>query len=184
MKSLENTDFIGYHLSSDEPVLFEMNVPMDKKHITDFNYFCYRKRNRKTFILNAVIGIISIILGTAAGSSISVLLGVLVIAYPYISLGLASAKSMENAYSAGNGDNYRFYSDRLADRSNFSLEVVPYSFILDAYETEDYFFIFISSNKAFIIPKNCFVWGDPTGFRIMLSEKLWNRFQVLMRKGR
>lgn len=180
---MDNTNYFERYFTSGEPVFFELNVPMDKKHIIDYNNFGYRIKNRKIFLLNAVTGAVCILLGALAGSSFTVILGVLCIALPYISLRSASVRSLENAYCMGNGDNYRFYADYFADRSNFSLEVMPYELVAEAFETEDYFFIFQTSNKAYIIPKYCFIYGDPLSFRAMLSEKLGSRFHIKTRKG-
>ncbi len=171
-------DYIGLAISSDEPAMFEVNAPMNKKFYYDFGVFHHTKNKNGMFIANVIIGILLILTGITARSFFSVIFGVVCIAFTYIVINKSASDSMKNAYHMGHSDIFRFYGDYFVNRDYFSLSVIPYGILTEAHETQEYFFLYISSGRAFVIPKGCFVSGFPEGMRNLLSEKLGNRFKV------
>ncbi|MCM1578552.1 MAG: YcxB family protein [Ruminococcus sp.] len=177
MDSNNSIDYIGAAMSSHEPAVFEATVPIDKGHINNFQKFNYVHKQRGTFIFNTVIGILCMLLGVLAGSVVTMILGVMCIALPFVLFNKSSGDSVKNAYSYGQRDIFRFFGDYFTDRDCYSLSVIPYEIITEAHETAEYFFLYITSGKAFVIPKTCFTLNTPEEMSRMLAARLGERFR-------
>ncbi len=180
-----NEAYIDRYVNTDEPVLFETNAPMLDKHIEDFNRFAYAKRNKAMQIINIILtvilgiqAIILLILGDFIWAFICVAMTVFMAITPKRIIRKAVASSTNNAYHNGNINNYKFYQNCLVNKDNFTISAIPYEIIVDAYETDEYFFLFISKVQAHIIPKNSFVYNSPAEMRKLLTMKLGSRFIV------
>ena len=173
------------HTGSSEPVLFETNAPIDKKHFYDFNIFNYTKRDPVLFYILLISGAFLILLSfiTFAAHLIrsgicGVLMGIFAILFIFFMSKIIAANSFKSPFTNGNIENYRFYREHFVCSNHFTVSVIPYNIITDAHETEEYFFLYISKNDAHIIPKNSFIISTPQEMRVMLSMNLGNRFTV------
>lgn len=180
-----NEAYIDRYLNTDEQVLFETNAPILDKHIEDFNRFTITQRNASSqvvsIILTVIFGIESLILLFVG----SYLWAIFCIAMMVINLTSRSriikksvASTNHNAYHNGNINNYKFYQNCLVNKDNFTISALPYDIIVDAHETDEYFYLFISKVQAHIIPKDSFVYNTPQEMRKLLTMKLGNRFIV------
>lgn len=182
---MDTINYVERFLHTDEPVLFETNALMDKKHTEDFNKFNYTKRNAAIFIVSLIVGIFGIlgalasaVLGEFSKGSISMLCGILCIGFPFMNIKKAASDSMKNGYHYGNINNYKFYQEYFVNTDFFTISIIPYNIVVDAHETDEYFFLYISKHQAHVIPKYSFVINTPDEMRKMLTIKLGNRFIV------
>lgn len=182
---MDTINYVERFLHTDEPVLFETNALMDKKHSEDFQKFTYTKRNTAAFTFNLIVGVLSILCGfawLASGnlleSVISMLVGIFCIGLPFMNIKKAASDSMKNGYHYGNINNYKFFQEYFVNTDFFTISIIPYNIVVDAHEIDEYFFLYISKFQAHIIPKNSFVMNTPEEMRKMLTIKLGNRFTV------
>ena len=180
-----NEAYIDRYLNTDEPVLFETNSPILEKHYVDFNKFNFTKRNTATFAVNiilCVISIMGIIISLTEKDYVSavvyVVCAVAIMMFPFVMFKKGAAPALNNGYHNGNINNYKFYQNCLINKDNFTISAIPYDIIVDAHETDEYFYLFISKVQAHIIPKNSFVYNTPQEMRKLLAMKLGNRFIV------
>ncbi|MGN1102022.1 MAG: YcxB family protein [Huintestinicola sp.] len=176
-------NFIEHYLNTEEPVLFEAAVTKDIKMYQDFDNFNYRKRQTAAFVINLVamifsiiIGLLCIILGKALTGVFLIALGVVCFVFPKLQLNKSSAEESSSIVNSGSPECYKFYQNYFIDSDRFSICAVPYEIITDAYETDEYFYMFVSKRRAYIIPKNSFTFNTPQEMRKMLSIKLGGRF--------
>ena len=177
--------YIDRYINTEEPVLFETNSPMLDKHIEDFNKFGYAKRNKAMQVINIILtvilgiqAIILLVLGDYIWALICIAMTVFIAITPMRIIKKAVSSSNHNAYSTGNINNYKFYQNCLVNKDNFTISAIPYDIIVDAYETDEYFYLFISKVQAHIIPKNSFVYNSPEEMRKLLTMKLGSRFII------
>ncbi|MDE5993493.1 MAG: YcxB family protein [Oscillospiraceae bacterium] len=182
---MDTINYVERFLHTNEPVLFETNAPMDKKHIEDFNKFNYTKRNTAAFTVNLIVGVLCILsslaefaVGALSVGVISVLVGIFCIVLPFMNIKKVSADSVKNGYHNGNINNYKFYQEYFVNTDFFSISIIPYNIVVDAHETDEYFYLYISKHQAHVIPKYSFVMNTPEEMRKMLTIKLGNRFTV------
>lgn len=182
---MDTINYVERFLHTDEPVLFETNALMDKKHTEDFNKFNYTKRTTAMFIANLIVGILCILgalasvsLGEFSKGLISMLCGIFCIGFPFINIKKTASDSMKNGYHYGNINNYKFYQEYFVNTDFFTISIIPYNIVADAHETDEYFFLYISKHQAHVIPKYSFVINTPEEMRKMLTIKLGNRFTV------
>ncbi|MCL2052875.1 MAG: YcxB family protein [Oscillospiraceae bacterium] len=62
-----------------------------------------------------------------------------------------------------------FYGDRVLYSDKCTTSVISYSHIIKAFETKDYFFLYVTERKMFAIPKKGFMFPDemPTVVRLL-----------------
>jgi hypothetical protein len=84
----------------------------------------------------------------------------------------AVKKSMESPLINGNINRYYFYQDCYVNVDNQSTATVFYNQLINAYETDKYFYLYIQQNQAHIIPKISFTYNTPDEMRKLLSIKL------------
>lgn len=63
------------------------------------------------------------------------------------------------------------YDDKAIDQDNLSEHVMCYGNFLEFVETEDYFFLYIQKNQAYMLNKLNFTHGNPAEFAAFISEK-------------
>lgn len=182
---MDTINYVERFLHTDEPVLFETNAPMDKKHTESFLKFTLTKRNTAAFTFNLIIGVLcilgafaSVAFGEFSRGFISMLCGIFCIVFPFINFKKSASDSMKNGYHYGNINNYKFYQEYFVNTDFFSISIIPYNIVVDAHETDEYFFLYISKHQAHVIPKYSFVINTPEEMRKMLTIKLGNRFTV------
>lgn len=175
--------YIENYLNTSETVIFETKAPITQKQNEDFSIFNFTKRNTVMITVMFVVasisvleGITSIALGKMSYAIISLLLGGLGYAAPFIIVRTLTTRETKSAYFAQNFNDYKFYSDYFVNTDRFAVTVIPYNFILDAHENGKYFFLYISNEKAHIIPKNSFTVNTPEEMRNFLHYKLGERF--------
>ncbi len=180
-----NETYIDNYINTEEPVLFEAIASMSDKDVVDFNKFAYKRRNVSVRAVNIILSIVmgfqalvAFFIGSLFLAIMFTLVTVFLIFSPAISFKRSAAASIHNGYHSGNVTNYRFYQDCIVLKNNFSFSAIPYGIIVDAHETEEYFYIFITKLQAHIIPKASFVYNTPEEMRKLLTMKLGSRFIV------
>lgn len=180
-----NESYIDNYINTDEQILFETTSSMSDKDVIDFNKFAYKRKNVSVRAVNIILSIVmgfqalvAFFIGSLFLAIMFTLITVFLIFSPTISFKRAVASSIHNGYHSGNITNYKFYQDCFVLKNNFSLSAIPYGIIVDAHETEEYFYLFISKIQAHIIPKNSFVYNTPQEMRKLLTMKLGSRFIV------
>ena len=170
---MDTINYVERYLNSDEPVLFEADVINTDKVLYDFDMFGYKYRHRMMYTLFMIVFIFAIVGGA-------------IVMFADFSRGLIFHRFMFKSTSARESKSivqgcthiYKFYQDYFVEVTNYVLEAMPYEVVINAYETDEYFYIFISDRSAYILPKNTFVINTPQEMRKMLSMKLGNRFIV------
>jgi hypothetical protein len=71
-----------------------------------------------------------------------------------------------------------FYGDRVGSVTQQSQSTVFYGQVYEAYEVQDFFYIYLSRGRAFLVEKSGFTLGTPENFRRFLFEKLGTRFKI------
>lgn len=180
---MDTINYVERYLNSNEPVLFEAAVVNTDKLLYDFDIFAYKQRHRMIYILFMIVFIFAIVSGAIVMFAdfgkglVSVIMGIVGLIFHRFMFKFTSARESKSIVKGGT-HNYRFYQDYFVEVTNYVLEAMPYEVVIDAYETDEYFYIFISDRAAYILPKNTFVFNTPQEMRKMLSMKLGNRFIV------
>lgn len=180
---MDTINYVERYLNTDEPVLFETDVVNTDKVLYDFDMFGYKHRHRMMYTLFMIVFIFAIVGGAIVMFAdfgkglISVIMGIVGLIFHRFMFKSTSARESKSIAKGGT-HNYRFYQDYFVEATNYVLEVMPYEVVIDAYETDEYFYIFISDRSAYILPKNTFVINTPQEMRKILSMKLGNRFTV------
>lgn len=87
-------------------------------------------------------------------------------------------KEAELPVNKNNQGQIYFYRDKLIYNDKTATYVLKYVFIKKAFETKDYFYLIVSRNKTFPVPKNGFMFPDEISVVTKLLEvKLENRFK-------
>ncbi len=182
---MENTNYIERYINTDEPVLFETSAPMTDKILEDFNKFSYTKKNSASFVVNlifavfmGILGFICLITGNIYLALVNIGGAVVFALFPFFVLKKNSAAANNSALGRGNVNRYKFYQDCFVNTDFYTMSVIPYNIVIDAHETEEYFFIYISKFQAHVIPKVSFLFNTPQEMRKLLTMKLGNRFMV------
>lgn len=175
--------YIESYLNTAEPAIFETKAPMDNKQLEDFNIFNFTRRSTGMITAGFIVAFGCIVVGItkiASGeifNAVTFFIEALVCAsIPFITAKVMSASEVKSAYYDQNFNEYKFYSDYFVNIDRFAVTVVPYNFVRDAHENGEYFFLYISKQKAHIIPKNSFLINTPEEMRKFLYYKLGNRF--------
>ena len=63
------------------------------------------------------------------------------------------------------------YDDKAADQDNLSKCEMNYENFVKLVETEEYFFLYVQKNQAYILDKRSFTHGNPAEFAAFISEK-------------
>ncbi|MDE6133327.1 MAG: YcxB family protein [Oscillospiraceae bacterium] len=180
---MDTVNYVERYFNTDEPVLFEADVINTDKVLYDFNMFAYKHRHRMMYILGMIVFIFAIVSGAIvmfadfSKGLISVIIGIAGILFNRFIFKFTSAKESKSIVK-GCTHIYKFYQDYFVEVTNYVLEAIPYEVVVDAYETDEYFYIFISDSAAYILPKNTFVFSTPEEMRNLLTMKLGNRFIV------
>ena len=68
---------------------------------------------------------------------------------------------------------FRFYKKyfTISDSNNF--EKIKYWKLYKIYETNDFFYLYINKDHAFLLEKNTFTKGDISTFYIFVKRKIW-----------
>lgn len=177
--------YIENYLNTSEPVSFEAKAPMDSKQLEDFNIFNYTRRSTGIITVGFIVAFGCIIVGITKIASCEIFNAVtffieaLVCAsIPFITAKVMSANEVKSAYYDQNFNEYKFYNYYFVNIDRFTVTVVPYNFVSDAHENGEYFFLYISKQKAYIIPKNSFLINTPEEMRKFLYYKPGDRFTV------
>ncbi len=176
-------NYIERYLNTDEQVLFEAKPAYTEKVYYDFDMFNFKQRKKTMYILFMIVFIFAIVGGAIImfadfGSGlVSVILGIAGLLYPRVMFKRLSARESKSIVKGGT---YicRFYQDYFVEAGSYTLDAMPYGIVVDAHETDGYFYIFISDRSAYILPKNSFVLNTPQEMRKLLEIKLGNRFTV------
>lgn len=180
---MNTVNYIERYLNTDELVLFEADVVNTDKVLYDFSMFTYKHRHRMIYILCMIVFIFAIVGGAIVMFAefgkglISVIMGIMGLLFHRFIFKSTSARESKSIVKGGMHI-YKFYQDYLVEATNYVLEAIPYEVVVDAYETDEYFYIFVSEGAAYILPKNTFVFNTPQEMRKMLTMKLGNRFIV------
>lgn len=171
--------------NQENPVLFEIRCPESYKQYFDFQIFSliYRQSWLMVIILIVYIFIIIAALGSiAAGDLKSAARGfitlVLACGFIFLTVHSSSKKHMESPVVRQNVNQFLFYQDCFVNNDINSQSSVRYDMIMDAYETQKYFYLYIEQQRAYIIEKSGFVYNTPDEMRRLLQIKLGCRFHI------
>lgn len=93
------------------------------------------------------------------------------------SVSIAKEEAEYPFYKGGQSQIY-FYKDRVIFSEKCVTSVVWYSHALKAFETDEYFFIYVTERKIFAVPKKGFMFPEETGVVANLLEmKLGAKFK-------
>lgn len=182
---VRESTYVEQYINTEEPVLFETNSFMLDKHSRDFNKFNYTKRNVATLAINTIATVMFVISAIATvimkdyTRAVLYIIGAVIVSiYPFFVFKKSAVAATQNAYHNNNVNNYKFYQNCFVNTDNFTISAVPYDIVVEAHETEEYFYLFISKIQAHIIPKDSFVYNTPEEMRKLLTMKLGSRFIV------
>ena len=68
---------------------------------------------------------------------------------------------------------FKFYNKFFTIFDSKNLEKVQYWKLHKIYETEDFFYLYIDKNHAFLLDKNTFTRGDTSEFLKFIKRKIW-----------
>ncbi len=72
-----------------------------------------------------------------------------------------------------------FYNNKFKVKDKTAYDIIRYSKIRKAFETDNFFYLYVDRTHAFILDKNCFSIGNTKDFSSFLKEKLKFRFKVI-----
>ncbi len=175
--------------ANNQQVLFEAVCTLTEEDAFKFNKFALTNRHignkivRWVFVgLFSLFAVCAFISKNYYGMTVDILLVVLnLVIIPLMqnsALKSAVKKSMESPLINGNINRYYFYQDCYVNVDNQSTATVFYNQLINAYETDKYFYLYIQQNQAHIIPKISFTYNTPDEMRKLLSIKLGPRFII------
>ncbi len=169
-------------------VLFEAVCPVSYSDTYKFNLFAFKRNLPGIIVIYAIIFLLDVtsqLPGLLAGERfdftaiIFLLLFIpLFIFFTYITTRKAIRATLQSPMLINNVNRFLFYQDCMENIDNQSRTVVFYNQFINAYETDEYFYLFIEKNRAFIIGKYGFTYNTPEEMRKLLAIKLGNRFIV------
>ncbi len=169
-------------------VLFEAVCPVNYNDSYKFNLFGF-KRNLPgiiaIYVILFLINVISQLPGLLTGERFDFTLNTflflsipLLIFLTYNTTKKTVRETLQSPMLINNVNRFLFYQDCMENIDNQSRTVVFYNQFINAYETDEYFYLFIEKNRAFIIGKYGFTYNTPEEMRKLLTIKLGNRFIV------
>lgn len=176
-------------VNNQQPILFEAICPFTEEDSLEFNKFSLSKRNiggkvvRWIFVaLFSFFAVFAFLEENYYGMTIDIILVLTnLIVTPLLqqsAIKTAVRKNMESPLLNGNINRYYFYQDCYVNVDNQSTTTIFYNQLIDAHETEKYFYLYIQRIQAHIIPKNSFTYNTPDEMRKLLSMKLGPKFIV------
>ena len=152
----------------DSTPIMENKTNFTKEGFSQMNKEVAKKSYYLVFICEAILLAIDVWLYISKSWAFAIIASVLIVIYPFILKFSASSHisknflMYENAYKNA-GYDYAFYETRMTlhftygdDPNNFQDGEVPYTSIYYVIENNDFLFIFISANQAYIVDKKGF----------------------------
>ena len=68
---------------------------------------------------------------------------------------------------------FRFYEKYFTISDSYNFEKIKYWKLYKIYETNDFFYLYINKNHAFLLEKNTFTKGDISTFYRFVKRKIW-----------
>lgn len=134
------------------------------------------------FVLAILFGILMCITDAAEGTPefipIRILLMILLLIFPELSARFVSKKTMRSPIHINNVNRYLFYQDGFVNIDNFSRAEIYYGQLMKAYETDNYFYLFVEDHRAYVINKKGFIYNTPQEMRRLMQIKLGGRFFI------
>ncbi|MGN1416451.1 MAG: YcxB family protein [Oscillospiraceae bacterium] len=124
-----------------------------------------------TCIADAVLGKLDNLAGT-------MIIMAVMLAFPEITARTTAKKSISSPIHINNVNRYLFYQDGFVNTDNFSRAEIFYGQLVKAYETDNYFYLFVEDHRAYVINKRGFIYNTPAEMRRLLQMKLGGRFYI------
>lgn len=171
--------------SENNAAIFEINTVNRKRAFSDFMYFENLVHGKRSLCLTIFAITLYVLMGVFLLCSprpipiIFFWIFVMLIAIPSTLQGHTRGKYIGEKHIASEYvDRYLFYSDCFLVFDQGTQLTVNYSTLKEAYETKGYFYLYNEHDKAHIIEKNGFITGTPKEMRLLLREKLSDRFHI------
>lgn len=182
---MNNVDYIDKYLNSDDPLLFETRAPIIEKDSREFSRFTFTKKNNGLLAFYIILAVITFLLaimqfmvGDYVSAFVSLVIVILIPIFFNFMIKKSGKLSSDAPFLSGNVNNNKFYQDYLVNKDFHTMSVIPYTMVVEAHETAEYFFIYITKQQAFIIPKSSFIYNTPEEMRKLLRIKLGGRFII------
>lgn len=124
-----------------------------------------------TCIADAVLGKWDNLAGT-------MIIMAVMLAFPEITARTTAKKSISSPIHINNVNRYLFYQDGFVNTDNFSRSDIYYGQLVKAYETDNYFYLYVEEHRAYVINKRGFVYNTPQEIRRLLQMKLGGKFFI------
>ncbi len=166
-------------------VLFEVQSPESYSQHFDFQLFAMLYRNNIATViikiwtvLFVVSAAVSAVNGRFADAAYFLLALAAVHGIMLIVMHHNAKKHMDSPLSRQNVNRFLFYQEHFVNTDINSQAAVRYVMLVCAYETKNYFYLFPSNDRAYIIEKSHFIYNTPAEMRRLLQIKLGYRFYL------
>lgn len=166
--------------------LFEVIEFYNEKHYRDFLIFGYFK-NSIVIALAAIFGFFvflrSLIFMVIYNFSLyriieQIILLLLFLGIIPIIIEISTKNHSKDPHFSCMVNKYYFYQDYYVNIDNNSTSRYFYNSLVNAFETKEYFYLYISNSSAHIIPKTCFTKNTSEEFTKLLTIKLVDKFKI------
>lgn len=72
---------------------------------------------------------------------------------------------------------FKFYENCFKIQDNNQVDILKYYKLRKIFETENFFYLYLDKNHAFILNKNCFLTGTSLEFSTFIKKKCFLRFR-------
>lgn len=164
-----------------EPV-FSVRTAYDKEAYMAYAKYSFKVKSRILDWFTQIGGILligmSVLYYVQGDRSIrdavmGVLLGiVLLFAFKFISLKMASVMLKRDKMNGDNVAEYQFFDDRVEIEDKLAKGTIYYNQFVKLGEMDQYFYLFINDQLGYIINKNGFYKGYPDHFEAFIKQKM------------
>lgn len=167
-------------MNGNETILFEVRGHINSTVVIDFQIFGLKKNKLLIFtlIFAAFMILSNIWLGYTTDALRMLIVTLCCCIYMVFSIYHGAKKHSEDPAVRLGEEQFLFYQDHYVNTDPISQTIIRYDMLLNAYETKKYFYLFFEHNRAHIVEKAYFVYGNPEGFRSFLREKLGDKFHI------
>lgn len=78
---------------------------------------------------------------------------------------------------------FYFYDNYFKIRDNLDFDKIPYFKLYKVFETEKYFYLYLTKKYSFIIDKACFTQGTSEEFSKFIKDKMWIKYSMYNNKS-
>lgn len=165
--------------------LIEAVTPLDLKTVKSLSDFSLKRVLLMLIVTDAlflVLGVLCLFVDAVPVGIGSITFAILFPVLLIIITRVSSNKNNELIVKKGLSNFYRFTADNVYIETGNADAMVSsgnytYDMFLNAYETSDYFFVYLNKLNAYVINKAGFIKGTAEDLRILLTSKYGKKFK-------